>query len=257
MKSILNKNKIIKIAKPLMLPVLVLLILFILIDDILMPLYVQKTKIIRVPNVIGLPVEEARIKLIQTGLKPKEADYKVDARYKEGTIITQNPQPESEVKLGRGVYLTISSGEERIIVPNLRGKSLRDATFSLERHRLKMGNIRYETSDDIFPNTIISQVPSAYSNVKVGTSIDVVVSMGSSSGTAPVPDLSLKTLTEAEKIVNSSGFRLGKISYEVDTNYLPNTILEQRPAAGEIIQLGQEIDIIIAKKEDKQNEDGN
>jgi beta-lactam-binding protein with PASTA domain len=63
-----------------------------------------------------------------------------------------------------------------------------------------------------------------------------------------VPDVSSKTLTEAEKVLTGKGFRIGKITYQINLDFLPNTILEQYPRAGVLMQLGTVIDLIVAQK---------
>jgi beta-lactam-binding protein with PASTA domain len=79
------------------------------------------------------------------------------------------------------------------------------------------------------------------------------VSQGRSTDKHPAPDVTLKTLNEAEKILTDAGFRIGKTSYQMNIDLLPNTILEQSPRAGELLQLGQTIDLIIAQKADTKN----
>jgi eukaryotic-like serine/threonine-protein kinase len=246
----INKLKLKKILKPFGIVILIGLIFFFLFDNIVMPLYVQKGKTTKVPDVIGLPLEEAKQKMREAGLDPKESEYKNDKRYKIGTVTLQNPIAESEVKLDRGVYLTISGGEELVDVPNLKGKSIREAAFNLERNNLKLGTISYEPSDEIFANTIIRQEILPATKIKGGNLINVTVSQGRLTDKHPVPDVSLKTINEAEKILTDSGFRIGKTTYQTNTDVLPNTILEQNPRAGELLPLGQTIDLIVAQKAD-------
>jgi beta-lactam-binding protein with PASTA domain len=246
-----------KILRPLGVGMVIVVLLLLLIDNVVMPYYVQKGKVTKVPDVIGLSLQDAKTKLAEAGLIPKEAEYKNDKRYPIGSVIVQIPAPASEVKFGRGIYLTISGGEELVEVPNLRGKSIREATFNLERRGLKMGNVSYEASDEIFPNTIIRQSPSFNSKVKEGTYIDVVVSQGQSTNTRLMPDVSMKTLNEAEKIIIDAGFKIGKITYRTNLDLLPNTILEQNPHAGDLVQLDQPVDLIIAQKEEQKSKDEN
>jgi eukaryotic-like serine/threonine-protein kinase len=241
-------TKLKKIIRPLGVIVVIGFILVVLIDNFIMPSYVQRGKTTTVPDVIGLPIGEAKKKLLDIGLEPKEAEYKTDKRYKIGTVILQNPNAESEVKYGRGVYLTISGGEELVDVPNVRGKSIREAAFNLERCGLKLGFISYEPSEDIFPNTIIRQEIQPNNKVTSGSQIDVIVSQGRSTDMRLVPDVSSKTLTEAEKVLTNRGFRIGKITYQINLDLLPNTILEQYPRAGVLMQLGTVIDLIVAQK---------
>jgi len=248
------KVKLKSVLRPILVFFLICAGVFFILDNILMPWYVQKGKIAKVPNLIGLPFEEARRKLDSLGLKPIEAEHRMDKRFKVGLVIAQVPQPNAEVKFGRGVYLTISSGEEQLEVPNLRGKSMREAIFTIERHGLKVGAITYETSEEFFPNTVIRQNPHPNFMAKIGSNVDIVISLGSSSGTAIVPDLAMKTLMEAEKLLNSSGFKLGKINYQSSKEYLPNTIIAQDPQSGEIVKIGTAIDLTIAQKEEKEDQ---
>jgi serine/threonine-protein kinase len=244
------KKRLEKYIKPFIIIVLIGLIVFFLFDDILMPLYVQKGKTTKVPDVVGMSLEEAKLKIKEAGLDPKEAEYKNDKRYKIGSVTMQNPIAESEVKRDRGVYLTISGGEELVDVPNLKGKSVREAAFNLERYNLKLGTITYEPSEEIFANTIIRQEILPGAKIKSGNLIDVTVSQGHSTDKHPVPDVTLKTVNEAEKILMDSGFRIGKTTYQTNLDILPNTIIEQIPRAGELTQLGQPVDLIIAQKTD-------
>ncbi len=246
-------NRLKRIAKPMGIFVLIVLLLFFLFDSILMPLYVQKGKTTKVPDVVGLSLDDAKQKIIEAGLDPKEAEYKNDKRYKIGTVVLQNPIAESEVKRERGVYLTISGGEELVEVPNLKGKSVREAVFNLVINNLNLGTISYEPSEEIFANTIIRQEVTPNTKIKSGNLINVIVSQGRSTDKQPVPDVSLKTFNEAEKILTDNGFRIGKIVYQMNIDILPNTILEQSPRAGALLQLGQPIDLIIAQKTDLKN----
>ncbi len=249
-----EKNKRLrKSIKPLGIIIFLGIVLVLLLDTVVIPMYVQKGKTTRVPEVIGLPVEQAKVKIKSAGLEPKEAEYKTDKRYEVGTVTLQNPPADSEVKYGRGVYLTVSGGEELVEVPNLRGKSVREAAFNLERSGLRLGAIVYEPSEEIFANTIIRQEIAPNRKVRSGNRIDLVVSQGRSTDTHSVPDVTLKTLSEAEKILMDNGFRVGKICYQVNLDLIPNTVLEQVPQAGDFMKLGQSIDITIAQKTERNN----
>jgi eukaryotic-like serine/threonine-protein kinase len=253
----MKSDRLIKLAKPYSIVAIIGLVIFFLFDSVLMPFYVQKGKITKVPDVIGLSLEEAKQKIKEAGLDPKEAEYKSDKRFKIGTVTMQNPVADSEVKRNRGVYLTISGGEELVEVPNLKGKSVREAVFNLEKNNLKLGTILYEPSEEVFANTIIRQEVLPGAKIRSGNIINVTVSQGRSTDVHPVPDISLKTLNEAEKILTNSGFRIGKTTYQTNNDILPNTIIEQTPRAGELLQFGQTIDLIIAQQSDTENKTGN
>ncbi len=240
-----------QMVKPAAITAVIIVILFFLFDDVLMPYYVQKGKTTHVPSVVGMFLAEAKKTLLDAGLEPKEAEFKPDKFNKAGTVLLQNPIAGSEVKFGRGVYLTISGGEEYIEIPNLKGKSLREAEFNLERYGLRLGKISYEPSEEMFENTIMRQDPAAGVKTKSGVIIDVVVSQGKSTDKHVIPNIVLKTHTEAEKILAAEGFHIGKVTYQINLDLLPNTVLEQSPKAGELGQTGQGIDLIVAQRGDQ------
>jgi beta-lactam-binding protein with PASTA domain len=114
-----------------------------------------------------------------------------------------------------------------------------------------LGEISYEPSEEIFANTIIRQEIASNRKIKSGNRINVTVSQGRITDKHVVPDVSLKTLSEAEKVLLDSGFPLGKITYQVNVDVLPNTVLEQIPRAGEHMQIGQTIDLVLAQKSER------
>jgi eukaryotic-like serine/threonine-protein kinase len=213
----------------------VLILLFYLFNNVLMPRYVQQGKTTTVPNVVGKTLEAAVQELAAVGLPGKKADTRTDKQYPEGTVVVQNPPAGSEVKFGRGIYLTVSGGEPLVVVPGLRGKTLRDATFALEGVGLVLGAARYEVSEEYPQGTIIDQDTPENTKVPSGRVINVVVSQGRSSDQVPVPDVTGKTFSEAEKIVIQAGLRIGNITYKVNADLLPNTVMDQYPKAGELV----------------------
>jgi serine/threonine-protein kinase len=231
----------------------IFLVLFLAVDDVVMPLYVQQDKTTKVPVVIGLNVEEAKTVLLSAGLTPHEGGTRIDKQYPIGTVAVQNPVPGSEVKFDRGVYLTISGGEPLVIVPALRGKSLRDAIFTLERTALSIGNVTYEISEEFPENTIISQDRAEGLQVRNGTKIGVTVSQGTNTNKLPIPNVTLKSLEEAQKTLTLKGFKIGTISYQINQDLLPNTVIEQYPKAGELLSLDQPINLFVSQKGEKKS----
>lgn len=230
------------------------IVLFFVFDDILLPLYTQQGSTTRVPDVTGMTIEEASGILEGSGLNPKESETKPDRMHPVGTISYQNPPPGQIVKFGRGVYLTISGGDIMVDVPNLRGRSLRDATFALEGVGLKLGLVTYEPSRQIFMNTVISQSVEPDTKLKTGSSIGVIVSQGKPGEKRSVPNIVMKSMAEAEKLLLQSGFSLGLVTEQSSYDLLPNTIMDQYPKAGFMAPFGQQIDVFVAVKGDPPSE---
>ncbi len=114
-----------------------------------------------------------------------EVDYKeviewaVPSDEEEGTIINQvQPAPGEEVVPSKTkVIFEISGGPELIKVMRLAGLEVDEAKRMLDESGLKM-EVKEEHSDSVEKGKIIRQSPNANSEVKEGTTIEVVVSLG-------------------------------------------------------------------------------
>ncbi|HTY57322.1 MAG TPA: PASTA domain-containing protein [Bacteroidota bacterium] len=224
------------------------LALFFLLNNVALPLYVNHGGTLSVPNVSGLPLAEASSQLEGAGLQPVEADTRPDPDHPPGTVIYQNPPAQALVKHGRRVYLTVSGGEAMAIVPQLRGRSMRDAKFALERYGLQLGSINFEPSTVYPENTIVAQSLAADSRIVRGARINITVSSGAGTGGGvTVPNIVGKTVNEAEKMLQAQGLNVGNITYQLSYELIPNTVVEQFPRAGESATAGQKIDLFVVK----------
>src|SRR5713226_7136334 len=171
-------------------------LLFFVCNDILMPWFVNRRGTVQVPSVVGIPFERAKWSLDSLGLEAHQGDVRTSKDYPAETVIAQNPSPGSVVKKGRRIYLAISGGEQLVQVPNLKGKTIRDAKFALERNGLRMGGINYSLNDTFPVNTIISQSIAPSTRVKRGINVSVTMNQGMNADRITVPDVVGKTLTE-------------------------------------------------------------
>lgn len=224
---------------------------FFVCNDILMPWIVQRGNITTVPSVVGMPLESAERVLDSLELTPMKADSRASDIYPPGVVIAQTPNPGSTVKRNRRVYLTISGGEQLVPVPHLKGKTVRDAKFALERSNLAMGTIAYVLNDSFPANTIIEQSIQPGTMMRRGARVSIMVSQGASVDRVVVPDVTGKPLTEAGRILANHGLKIGTVSYQPTQMLLPNTVLDQFPRPGEFIEHGLKIDLFVAKSETK------
>ncbi len=225
----------------------ILLAIFILVNYIVLPLYVNHAGRISVPSVVGMSKDSALMVIENAGLRVVDAETRPDPTYPPGVVVQQNPLGNAVVKEGRRVYLTLSGGEIQVVVPSLRGRSLRDARFALERFGLKLGGIGYDTSDTFPENTIIAQSIAPDTRVARGTSVGIAVSQGRSAGDLHVPLVIGKTLGEATKLIEEARLKVGTISYQASFDLVPNTIVDQFPRAGEVPAPGQGVDLFVVK----------
>ncbi len=242
MKNILQKPLVRKILLYLFAFIVIVLVM----DHVVFPWYVRSPEV-NVPNVKGLFEEEAISKLEELNLQPIIGDTTYDEKYKKGTIVFQKPIAGETVKEGRRIYLFISGGEPVVTVPNLKGKSIRDAKLTLERIGLKLGTIDEVPSNNP-KDMIFDQEFAEGTRVQKGSSIGIDISIGEGEGSIEIPDLVGKSLSEAERILIDNSLIVGKINYQRSFSLLPNTVLDQYPSKGNKVSPGDAVDLFITKE---------
>jgi eukaryotic-like serine/threonine-protein kinase len=227
------------------------IVVVIILNNFIMPWYVSEPEE-QVPKVVGMKVEQAMITLKGSKLTPVIADTNFNDKYPKGTILFQRPNGGDTVKIDRRVYLFVSGGEPVVQTPELVGKSVREAKFSLERLGLKLGSIQEVVSDKP-ENMIFDQQFAVGTPLKKGDSVGVTISAGQDFGKITVPDLILKPLSVAESILADSSLKVGKINYQQSISFLPNTVLDQYPSKGTKLNKGDAVDLFVAKTSDSGN----
>lgn len=213
-----------------------------------MPSIVQSKKIVIIPKVTGLPIEDGSKIIKEAGLQYQIAGEQFSYDYPTGTIIKQTPEAFSKVKIGRRIYLTISKGREVAIVPYLIGQNYQKAVFMLMERGFILGDTTYEHSELYEKDTIIAQSKRAGSTAFYGDTIDLVISLGSISS-VEMPQLIGKSIEEAEELLHTHGLIIGATHYiKNDGTYLPHTVINQTPKANEIVRKGSEVYLIVVGK---------
>ncbi len=221
------------------------ILLIILLDNVIMPLYVKRGSVATVPQVVGMKKDDAKKKLSDAGYEPVEYEVRFDEKGIEGTIVRQTPEGGEETKPGRKIYLIISGGKEMAVVPDLRGRSLRDAKMMLLKANMTVGNIAYGYTDSAGNGTVFQQTPPPGSKTSASTQVSVVVSQGPLVGRVPVPDVKKLTLAQAIEKLKSVKLELGKVTYQ---NGSPeSSVLDQYPQPGELVNEGATIDVFVAR----------
>lgn len=222
-----------------------LVVLFLLFDDVLMPLYVKRGSVATVPPVVGMKKDPAMKKLSDAGYEPVQYEVRFDEKVAEGVIIRQTPEGNEQTKPGRKVYLIISGGREMAIVPDLRGKSLRDAKMLLLKSNMSIGNVSYQYSDAAPNGTVFTQTPNPGDRATTSTQVTLTVSEGPLMGRVPVPNLSKLTISQANDKLKALKLELGKVTYQ--SGEPADAILDQYPTPGDLLNEGATVDVFVAR----------
>lgn len=223
-----------------------LIVLFFLTDKVLIPLIVHSNSTVKVPNVVGMSVPQAKALLEQNHLSVQGIREVSTDKAPAGIVINQLPYSDAEVKEERHIYLTVSKGKEMIRAPQLAGKSLRDVRIALMRLGLQLGTVNYDFSETVAADLVVAQSVPAGSETQYNEVISVVISRGSESQIT-VPELVSGTLDEAREKLMEAGLILGKVSAINDATYIGETIISQEPAAGTIVSKNTVVNVSVAK----------
>lgn len=224
----------------------VVLIIFLIFDNWVLPSVVKDREIVKVPNLVGMPSSNAIELLSENGLEYAIVSQQYSETYPKDYVIKQVPAPGTQVKESRQVLLTLSKGRENTNAPNVIGQYESYARSMISNADLNIGNITYQKNDSIPKGVVISQSPSPNSIVSIGGYIDLIISEGPEERVI-VPDLTGKSLSEAENLLLEINLLLGEISYTRSETFLPNTIVRQSPQAGENVVKGTAINIVISR----------
>jgi len=197
---------------------------------------------VRVPNVLGLQVTEAKEILRRTGLRPSVA-YDVSDREPE-SVIRQEPTGGTPVDIDTVVYLTATRAERLVVVPDVRGRAFEEAIDVLERAHLGEVNREYRFSPQR-PGIVLEQNPLARSSVPRGTPVLLIVSQ--EEPFREVPNLRGHRVEEAVRILREAGLEFGGESRRVSDEE-PGRIIDQNPYAGTKVRVGTKVYVILAEE---------
>lgn len=187
------------------------------------------------PDLVGLTVQEAQSTVKRAGLNWQQIDVNHD-KVAEGTVISQTPEAEAEMRKGDSVVVTVSLGPTHLLTPDLMGLSRTDASAKLKDKGLSMVVFKSPSTEAV--DTVIAQNPQANEGCVPGQEIEVTVSGGSTL----VPDLSGQTYESALKLIEENNLSAGKVVYgDAPTKDQIGTVLSQTPAAGTMAVLDAQV----------------
>jgi beta-lactam-binding protein with PASTA domain len=235
---------------------LVLLVLYLLswVGASILSVYTRHGESLTLPNLKGLSFSEVEKILAQKKLRYIITDTAFIDEMPKGSVVEQNPSPNTKVKEGRFIYITINSTSSiGVQMPNLINSSLRFAETVLLSSGLKLGSVIYRP--DVAAGAVLDQLyrnQSIQPNIKIpkGASIDLVVGDGMGSTFVSIPDLTNLTLNEARGVLESSMLQIGSIVYDGKNDSLNATIKRQSPPyqEGQTVKSGQQIDLFLNDK---------
>ncbi len=225
---------------------LILILGYLLLDWAILPLYTRQYQSIAVPDVIHFSWEESAAKLKKAGLRAVRGNEQYDEKVPEGHILFQVPEPGAAVKKGRRIYLTVCKGFRIFGMPKLIGLSERDARFLLQETNLAVGYVDYRTDDFLPEGVVCGQSLEPGTDIRLGTRVNLTVSVGVVPSRFIVPDVVGKSLEEATLHIRKAGLVPGTLSRQATDELLPSTVISQSLVAGTEVSRGDPVDLVIS-----------
>ena len=194
-----------------------------------------------VPGVLGLSEAEAKAKIKAAGFDVESAGKQASADVTVGNVVRQDPDQGTKLAKGKSVSIWLSSGQGKVKVPNVVGKTQIGAAQELGALDFKVVP-KEETNKDKPVGTVLRQSPEAGQEVDAGSTVTIVIV--AASNTVAVPRLIGMNEDAAVALVN--GMKLVAAVREVASTLTGGTVVDQSPKEGEEVEPGSTVIISIS-----------
>jgi serine/threonine-protein kinase len=141
---------------------------------------------ITVPECEGVALATLRTRLVELGVTP-EIEEESSSEVESGDVIRCEPATGTLVDEGDPLRVVVSTGEEEVQVPSLRGQERAQAEATLREFDLTLGEITFEHDPGIPEGAVIRSDPPAGTTVDARSQVGLVVSQGPAPTPTPPP----------------------------------------------------------------------
>ena len=200
---------------------------------VILKMYTRHNQVAVTPNYIGLMMDQVNSLESSKDFSLIVVDSIYDYTKKPGSVISQDPLPQTKVKPGRAVYLSlVSYMPEQVSMPDLIDLSLRQAKALLQTYGLKLG--RTSVAPDIAENAVLKvtvdgRIVKPGTPIHKGSVIDLVIGSGTGAGQPAIPFLIGKTRESARLELSRLGLIIGEEVYSGKCDSTNALVYEQNP----------------------------
>ena len=129
-----------------------------------------------IPQLTNKTIDEAKELAEQRGFSLVVLDWVVSGEYAEGIIMSQSPAAGASSSAGTKINVTVSSGRDVVVVPDLSGLTQMEALSKLDAESLNIGEINYGVSE-MPEGVIFKQDPVYGTELMKGDTVDIFLSL--------------------------------------------------------------------------------
>ena len=200
---------------------------------------------VKIPDVTGKTIAQARSAIETAGLKVgKEKDEYSDS-VKKDSVIRTNPEAGTQRREGSTVDLIVSKGTKTFIMEDYKGQKRADAINNLvQKYKVSKGLIKTEEveSSEYAAGTVVDQTPAAGSTYDLTSKTRITLKVAKSVSSVTMPsyigstyEFAYNNLTE---VIGIQGANIEKRTVTTaPAGTQANTIIRQTPEAGQSLNL--------------------
>lgn len=197
---------------------------------------------VAVPNVVGLPAQQAQELLAGRGLGMRVAD-RVFSDQPVDHVVRQSPHAGANVKSTQRAHVVLSLGPQRVSIPRLEGKSLRVARVEILRAGLQLGEVTQVHLESQPVDEVLQQNPPPLATNAGGPRVSLLVSLGPREEAYVMPDLSGLSLIELASRLSAMRLKMGQLVLVPSVGLPRGTIVGTVPARGARVTAGTAVEI--------------
>lgn len=191
-----------------------------------------------VPALAGLPSEVARELLGARGLRLVVRERREHETLPPDAVISQDPLSNSVVSAGSAVTVTVSTGQPASAgIPDVAGQTLSQAKQALEAAGFSVAKPAASDPED---GVVEATVPAAGQRAARRSAVKLVLAIP----TSEIPKVVGMSVPQARKVLESAGFKLGKIREGEDDVTEQGIIFGQTPQAGARAAKGSVVELM-------------
>lgn len=142
-------------------------------------------EMVTVPDVRRRSLEDTRFTIEQARLAVGEIRETYDDTVPSGFIIVQDPAPGASVPRDTAVNVTVSRGQQVLVLPDLVGRSLDEARQLLQDLGVTLRDVTQTPRDDVPPGQVTAMTPPAGTRIGHGDAVSVTIAVQPAGGGAP------------------------------------------------------------------------
>jgi len=199
---------------------------------------------VTVPSVLGQPYTSAVETLEAAGFRVRREAERHHPTARGGVVTWQDPPPEMALPRSAVVRLTVSTGPEGSVVPDVVNLDVGLAVLVMQEAGFRIGSID-SVAGLSTPGTVLASRPGLGTVRQPGESVTLVVSRGPAD--IQVPALLGLTRDQAAERLEALGLLVGFVRYDDRPGSRPGSVLRQRPNPGVRLPSRSRVDLTLAR----------